>query len=155
MIATLGKSLAYRIFGAIVVITALLAGLDLVGKGEYPMSSEEERQASSNKLKNWLFLPALLIPLVTVIGTVFLKGVSIGGVFLLDQKYLTIAALCLACIITLLVGWKLTGSLPPIQTFSGHYRLGCNFATNARYVRWGICGGKHRGVDTKSCGIVY
>ncbi len=53
------------------------------------MSTEEERVASSNRLKNWLFLPALMIPVVTVLGTLFLKGVSVGGVFLLDQKQLT------------------------------------------------------------------
>lgn len=32
-----------------------------------------------------------MIPMVTVIGTLFLKGVSIGGVFLLDQKQLILA----------------------------------------------------------------
>ncbi|MFZ7142992.1 DUF979 domain-containing protein [Avibacterium avium] len=122
MIATLGKALTYRIVGAVVIVIALLAGLGLVGKGEYPMATDEQREASSNKLKNWLFLPAVLIPVVTVIGTIFLKGVSIGGVFLLDQKYLTLAALCLACITALLVGWKLTGG-SPLQAVSQSRRL--------------------------------
>ena len=49
-----------------------------------------------------------MIPVVTVIGTLFLKGVSIGGVYLLDQKQLTLAALCVACVAAILTGWWLT-----------------------------------------------
>lgn len=112
MVQELGKSLAYRIIGGAVIVIALLAGFGLVGKGYYKMSTEEERVASSNRLKNWLFLPALMIPVVTVIGTLFLKGVSIGGVYLLDQKQLTLAALCVACVAAILTGWWLTKGTP-------------------------------------------
>ena len=105
MVQALGRSLAYRIIGGCVIVIALLAGFGLVGKGRYQMSSEEERAASSNRLKNALFIPALMIPVVTVIGTLFLKGVAIGGVYLLDQKQLTLAALCVACIAAVLTGW--------------------------------------------------
>ncbi|EKK4001202.1 DUF979 domain-containing protein [Cronobacter sakazakii] len=112
LVQELGRSLAYRIIGGAVIVIALLAGFGLVGKGHYKMSTEEEREASSRRLGNWLFLPALLIPVVTVIGTLFLKGVSVGGVFLLDQKQLTLAALCAACVASLLVGWWLTRGTP-------------------------------------------
>ncbi|RTP94351.1 DUF979 domain-containing protein [Enterobacter asburiae] len=112
MVQELGKSLAYRIVGGGVIAIALLAGFGLVGKGHYKMSTEGERLASSNRLKNWLFLPALMIPVVTVIGTLFLKGVSVGGVFLLDQKQLTLAALCVACVAAILTGWWLTKGTP-------------------------------------------
>lgn len=112
MVQELGRSLAYRIIGGAVIVIALLAGFGLVGKGQYKMASEPERIASSNRLKNWLFLPALMIPVVTVIGTLFLKGVSIGGVYLLDQKQLTLAALCVACVAAILTGWWLTKGTP-------------------------------------------
>ena len=59
MVQELGKSLAYRIIGGTVIVIALLAGFGLVGKGHYKMSDEEARVASSERLKNWLFLPAL------------------------------------------------------------------------------------------------
>lgn len=97
MVQELGKSFAYRIIGSCVIVIALLAGFGLVGKGHYEMASDSEREASSQRLKNLLFLPALMIPVVTVIGTLFLKGVSPGGVFLLDQKQLTLAALSQPC----------------------------------------------------------
>lgn len=112
MVLLLGKSLAYRCIGVAVIIMALLAGFNLIGKGHYPMSSDAMRASSSQKLKNWLFVPALIIPIMTVICTLFLKGVTIGGIYLLDQKYLTLASLCIACITALLVGWKLTGGTP-------------------------------------------
>lgn len=112
LITLIGKASTYRLVGVEVIIMALLAGLGLVGKGEYEMASDEQRHASSEKLKNWLFLPAVLIPIVTVIGTLLLKGFSINGVFILDQRYLTVASLCLACITAILVGWKLTGGTP-------------------------------------------
>ena len=52
MVQELGKSLAYRIIGGGVIAIALLAGFSLVGIGYYKMSTEEERVASSNILKN-------------------------------------------------------------------------------------------------------
>ena len=124
MVQELGKSLAYRIIGGCVIVIALLAGFGLVGKGYYKMSTETERVASSNRLKNWLFLPALMIPVVTVIGTLFLKGVSIGGVFLLDQKQLTLASLCVACVAAILTGWWGKGitKCPPRRSVS-HRRI--------------------------------
>ena len=40
------------------------------------------------------------------------EGVSIGGVYLLDQKQLTLAALCVACVAAILTGWWLTKGTP-------------------------------------------
>ncbi|MGM3191770.1 DUF979 domain-containing protein [Dickeya dadantii subsp. dieffenbachiae] len=112
MIESLGKSLAYRVVGVMVIGIALLAGTGQVAMGRYRMSSADERQASSERLKNWLFLPAVLIPIVTVLGTLFLKGVAVGGSYLLDQKQLTLAALCAACVLAILAGWGLTKGTP-------------------------------------------
>ncbi len=149
LVQELGRSLAYRIIGGAVIVIALLAGFGLVGKGHYKMSTEEEREASSRRLGNWLFLPALLIPVVTVIGTLFLKGVSVGGVFLLDQKQLTLAALCVAC-----VGGAAGGLVAharhaaacdsPVAPTGGYHRLGDNFAADAGDARRGVCRRRYR-----------
>lgn len=112
MVDTLGKSLAYRIIGASVIAIALLAGCGLVGKGRYPMSTDAQREASASSIKNWLFLPALLIPVITVLCTLFMKNVSIGNVYLLDQKQLTLASLCVASVAAILAGWWLTKGSP-------------------------------------------
>lgn len=107
-----GSALAYRIIGVMVILIALLAGCKLVSVGHYPIASATERQQSSERLKNRLFIPALLIPVITVLGTLTLKDISIGGVYLVDQKYLTLTALTLACVIAVLSGWLITGGTP-------------------------------------------
>ncbi|MDB5768707.1 MAG: putative rane protein [Collimonas fungivorans] len=112
LVASLGKPLAYRIIGVVVILISLIAGCGLLSIGSYKQRSAEQRQASANQIGNWIFLPAVLIPIVTVLCTVLLKGVSIGGVYLLDQKQLTLAALCVGCICAILAGWKLTGGTP-------------------------------------------
>ncbi|EJL85216.1 putative membrane protein [Herbaspirillum sp. CF444] len=112
MVDQLGKSLAYRLIGVMVILIALIAGTGMLSTGSYQTSTDEERKASSGRFGNWLFFPAVLIPVITVACTVLLKGVSVGGMFLLDQKQLTLAALCVACICALLAGWKLTGGTP-------------------------------------------
>ncbi|MFZ1181484.1 MAG: DUF979 domain-containing protein [Herbaspirillum sp.] len=112
MVDQLGKPLAYRLIGVMVILIALIAGTGRLSTGSYRISSDDERRTASIRFGNWLFLPAILIPLITVLCTVLLKGVSVSGIFLLDQKQLTLGALCVACICALLAGWRLTGGTP-------------------------------------------
>jgi uncharacterized membrane protein len=112
LVSSLGKPLAYRVIGVMVLLISLIAGCGLLSIGTYKQRNHDQRQASANQFGNWIFLPAVLIPLVTVLCTVLLKGVAIGGVYLLDQKQLTLAALCVGCICAILAGWKLTGGTP-------------------------------------------
>jgi len=112
MVDQWGKSVAYRVIGFAVILISVLAGTGMLSKGSYQTTTHEERKVSSQRLGNWLFFPAVLIPVITVACTVLLKGVSIGGMFLLDQKQLTLAALCVACLCAILAGWKLTGGTP-------------------------------------------
>ena len=112
LVENLGKSMGHRIIGATVIIISLIAGTGMLSMGSYATSSYEERVSSAKRLGNWLFFPAVLIPVITVACTVLLKGVSVGGVMLLDQKQLTLAALCVACICALIAGCVLTRGTP-------------------------------------------
>ncbi|MCS3803623.1 putative membrane protein [Chromobacterium alkanivorans] len=112
MTAALGKAMAYRLVGLIVIALALLAGAGLLAPGSYAQSGEQQRRDAASRLGNKIFLPALLIPLLTVACTLSLKGVEIGGGAVLDQKHLTLAALAVACVCAVLLGWKLTGGTP-------------------------------------------
>jgi len=66
--AELGRRWLHIAVGAAVVVMALIAGFGGVRLGRYHQRSDEQKQQSAQRLGNKLFLPALAIPLVTVIG---------------------------------------------------------------------------------------
>jgi uncharacterized membrane protein len=94
--------------GALMIAMALLAGCGLVKPGAAHLPPEARRRASAVRLGNRLLLPALAIPIVTMIGATLLKDVRIDLRPLLDQNNLTLvsmgcgslAALALACLLT-------------------------------------------------------
>jgi uncharacterized membrane protein len=117
-----GPRSAHQFIGIVVIVMALLAGCGQVTLGNYRQHSEQQKQVYAAKFKNRLFLPAIAIPILTVIATIGLKGVSIAGFYILDQHQLTLAALSLACCLSLLMGWKITGS-HPLQAIAHSRRL--------------------------------
>lgn len=94
--------------GVIAISMAVIAGIGGVRMGSYEQNSEEFRQARAKRLGNKLFLPALLIPLVTVIGTVWLKDFHIGSLALLDKANVTLVSLGAACVIAVVAAMSQT-----------------------------------------------
>lgn len=78
----LGTYLPPAALGAIVLVAALLAGLGFTRGGAARTTSVEQREASAARLRNRIFLPALCIPIVTVLvaatGAPSLVGLAIG-----------------------------------------------------------------------------
>jgi uncharacterized membrane protein len=114
MMAYLGKPLTHRVMGIIVMLLALIAGANLLGAGKVSTKDHAEKRASATRLGNWLFIPALAIPVITVLLTLIGKDIRIGTYFLLDQKNLTLACLTIACIAGVLMGCKITGGTPDL-----------------------------------------
>ena len=83
-----------------------------VGAGKHREPSPEQYQASVKRLGNKLFMPALAIPLVTVIGTVLMSKVKIGDAFLLDPKNTTLVSLGVGCVAALALACWLTRETP-------------------------------------------
>jgi len=108
IIFLVGDKLPPALVGAGAVLMALIAGFGGVGLGKHETLPEEERRASAKRLGNKLFVPALLIPLVTVIGTLLFKDVKIAGLPLLDPKNVTFVSLGIGCLISLAVVCWLT-----------------------------------------------
>ena len=104
----IGDRLPPAAVGIGAVVMALIAGFGGVGHGKHHSLPEEERRASARRLGNKLFIPALLIPLVTVIGTMLFKNVKIAGLPLLDPKNVTFVSLGIGCLISLAVVCWLT-----------------------------------------------
>ncbi len=103
--------------GVLVLSMALIAGFGGLGIGKVATTSSEERKASSVRFGNWLFLPALLIPLITLVGTFAIKGadwntwfghlkfdgVTINGVPIADPEKATIIALAFGAVVAVCV----------------------------------------------------
>ena len=112
-----GKVIPPMYMGIVVIAMAVLAGCGGVGMGSHSEASLESRLASAKKLGNWLFVPAVLIPIITIIGTLGLNDVKIGGLALLDKSNVTLVSLGVACVMALLVAVGLTKEkgLQPIK----------------------------------------
>ncbi|TWI54812.1 putative membrane protein [Pseudomonas duriflava] len=95
-----------------VLLMALIAGTGGVGLGRHGELPPKKRQASAQRLRNKLFIPALAIPLVTVIGSVIVKDAHIGGVPLLDPKNVTFVSLGVGCLVALALACWLTRDTP-------------------------------------------
>jgi uncharacterized membrane protein len=114
MVATLGKPISYKILGVIVMLLALIAGSNLLGSGQHQANPQWDKAALAIKFKNKLFLPAIAIPIITVILSSLGKELRIGEFFLLDQKNITLACLTIACILSLIYAYQITGGTPVV-----------------------------------------
>ena len=103
-----GKVLPPLAVGYCVLAMTVLAALKLVERPGEHGPSREERMASAERLRNRLFWPALLIPATAVAGTLLLDKVRFAGLWLLDHKQATLAALGLGGLIALAAGLRTT-----------------------------------------------
>lgn len=98
--------------GVGVVVMALIAATGGVGIGHHAARSAAQYAESARRLGNKLFVPALAIPLVTMIGTLTAGYMVFGGTPLLDPKNATLVSLGIGCIVALALACKLTHETP-------------------------------------------
>jgi len=108
--------------GVGVIVMALIAGFGGVGFGQHQNLNDRARRESAGRLKNKLFIPALAIPLVTVIGAVLLKNIKFGDVFLLDPANSTFVSLGIGSLVALALACWLTRDTP-VQAMRESRRL--------------------------------
>ncbi len=103
------KTLPAWPLGLAVVAIACIAGFGLLGHGtQEKTASPEERQALSERFGNKLFLPVLVIPVVTGLFATFGKDVRIAGRPLLQPLNETVIGLGVSAIVAVVVGmWLL------------------------------------------------
>jgi uncharacterized membrane protein len=105
-----------------VIVMAVIAGFGGVGFGQHENLNDRARRESAGRLKNKLFIPALAIPLVTVIGAVLLKNIKFGEVFLLDPANSTFVSLGIGSLVALALACWLTRDTP-VQAMRESRRL--------------------------------
>ena len=99
-----GSWLPDIVSGFLVIAMVLVASIRGLGQGKKEGATREELETSARKWGNKLFIPALTIPLVTVLGTFIFKKITINGFPLVDVKQVTVISLAIATLIALSVG---------------------------------------------------
>ncbi|MDP2258679.1 MAG: DUF979 domain-containing protein [Caulobacter sp.] len=112
-----GSYLSDTLNGAILVAMALAAGFNLLGKGSPPPQADRVERAQ--RWGNRLFIPALIPPIVTLTGTLTLKGVEIGGVPLVDPKHVTLVSLGFGIVLATAVALALFRATPAVAVREG------------------------------------
>ena len=93
--------------GCLIIAMVLVSSIGGLGRGGPEAATREERAASARRWGNKLFIPALLIPAVTLLGTTFFKDWRVHGVAVVDPSQVTVISLGLATVVALAVGMAL------------------------------------------------
>jgi len=112
LVYLLGERLPPAVAGVLMVVMALVAGTGLVRPGRAAVVPEADRQASAARLGNWLLVPALAIPAVTMLGSVALKNVHVGARLLLDPNNVTLVSMGCGSVAALALACRLTRATP-------------------------------------------
>jgi uncharacterized membrane protein len=102
----LGSHVSDLVNGLIVLAMVAIAGFGGLKRSDPPTTSPEERQVLSARLGNRLFVPALVVPLTAVIGTLVYNYTPLGETGLFEARRETLilfaigvlAALAGACV---------------------------------------------------------
>jgi len=108
-----GSYLPNFVNGLLVIVMVLVMAIGKLGGAPPESSTRAVREASALRWGNQLFIPALTIPTVTLLGTLFLKRVSLNGTPLVDPKQVTLISLGLSTVIALIVGMLMLR--PPLR----------------------------------------
>ena len=103
--------------GLLVLGLAGLAGFGLIGRSHPPTTNEEERERWSGRLRNRLFLPALIIPVTALVGTLAYNYTPVGSLGWIEPKRETYVFLALGVLLALgtIFVWLRPPAIAPLQ----------------------------------------
>ncbi|MHB8529792.1 MAG: DUF979 domain-containing protein [Caulobacteraceae bacterium] len=94
--------------GVLVLAMVLIGGLGGLGIGKPATTTPAEREASAARLGERIFLPVLVIPAVSLAGTLVLGRLRVHGLAMVDPKQVTVISLALGVVIALAAALALT-----------------------------------------------
>ena len=102
--------------GLLVLALVAVGGLKALGVGRPSTTTLEERRESAARHRNALFIPALIVPLIAVGGTLAAKHTSVGA-WLISPTQTTLIALGLGCVVALAAAmlWLRPPLVAPVQ----------------------------------------
>ncbi|HYD38922.1 MAG TPA: DUF979 domain-containing protein [Allosphingosinicella sp.] len=103
--------------GLVVLGLAALAGFGFIGRSQPPTTTDGEREACAQRLGNRLFLPALIIPGVALVGTLLYSYTPLKESGLFEAKRETYVLLGLGVLTALatIFAWLRPPALAPLQ----------------------------------------
>lgn len=107
-----GERIPPALVGIVVVGLACLAGFGALGRGRHDESTVLEKKSEAMRLGHRLFVPALLIPGITLTLVLFGKYGGSAGVWLLASEQTTVIALGVACVMAVAAACLLTRQTP-------------------------------------------
>jgi uncharacterized membrane protein len=89
--------------GILVLALVAIAGTHSLGRGTTESTTAEEREASSSRRGNTLFLPALVIPFTAFVGTLLFNYTPLKAAGIIDPKAVTLVLLGTGVIFALVI----------------------------------------------------
>jgi uncharacterized membrane protein len=108
-----GSHLPNVVNGVLVIAMVAVMAIGKLGGAPPEGTTRQEREASATRFGNSLFVPALTIPVVTLLGTFTLKYLHVGGKPLVDPKQITLISLGIGTLAALIVGMVMLR--PPVK----------------------------------------
>ena len=116
----------HMLIGGLVIVMALIAGFGGVRLGSYHQPDPQQKARSARRLGNRLFIPALAIPVVTVIGVLLFNNVPGWQQTVFgpgnNSTLITLFSITLGCIIGVLLALLYTRD-GPLQSIQESRRL--------------------------------
>ncbi|CAK9884462.1 MAG: hypothetical protein XXXJIFNMEKO3_00848 [Candidatus Erwinia impunctatus] len=102
--------------GVVVIVMGLIAGFGGVRLGSYHQRTAEQREQSASRLRNKLFIPALAIPVVTVIGVLLLNQFPAVKTLLFGEgnhpTLVTLFSMTIGCVAGWVIALTMTRETP-------------------------------------------
>jgi uncharacterized membrane protein len=111
------------LLGVAVIGMSALVGARQLSAGGSTGPSRAEQKAGADRFGNWLFVPALIIPVIAVIFAAVLIKVTVGGQPLLEPKSETLIGLGVAALVAVLVGMLMLRPRSPLAPMQEGHRL--------------------------------
>lgn len=114
-----GKVVPPIAIGYLVLVMVVIAAIGRVKSGNQDEAPKVVREKHASRLKGKVFIPALVIPVFTVIGSLTLGKIHFGKIYLVDPKMVTLIALGLSTILAYIVAQLLTKAKPATAMHEG------------------------------------
>ncbi|KPP92599.1 DUF979 domain-containing protein [Erythrobacter sp. HL-111] len=112
-----GSHVSDLVNGVLVLALVGIAGAGLIGRSDPATTDEAGRQVLSERFGNRLFLPALIVPLTAVAGTLLYNYTPLGATGLFEERRETLLLFGVGVLLALAVAmaWLRPPALAPVE----------------------------------------